>query len=105
MSCPQLFPCIDAPALPPQPFTKQKARAGEVDGDASPTEAIDCFEIQGFRALIVREERFRARRCSERPLGAGHPRHFREASASVASQFRFSGAGGCFDQFDHPPVG
>src|SRR5580704_3351281 len=81
MRCPQLFPGIEAPAMAPQPFAEKQARTRDVNGHTGPTEVIYRIEVQGFRVLIVREERFGTRGCSECPVRRAHARHLRKTSA------------------------
>ena len=104
MRGPQLFSCVDAPALTSQPLTVEQVSASEIDGHPRPTESFDRLDIASLGLLIFDQQRLRACRDPEGPVRPAHPGHLRETRSSIHGQLGSSGSDRSLDQLDHPPV-
>jgi hypothetical protein len=54
---PQVLARFHSPLLAAQPFAVHQVGAGEMDGDAAASEAVDRLPVQGVRSRAVAQQR------------------------------------------------
>ena len=98
MGGPELLPGILAAAFAAQPLTVDEMGAGEVGGHPTVAEPLDGLAVVGFGVRPGADQRPRARRHPECPLGAAGAGSRGQLLHRRSGTLRLAGADGRFNQ-------